>query len=71
MLVNKSNSTRLSINEYNSLRFVESKNKRINQKDYQYTIESIIYAIIYIRLNIVFVVERLSQYLVDLAKHYK
>jgi len=34
MLVNKSNLTKLSINEYNFFRFVKLKDERINQKDY-------------------------------------
>lgn len=71
MLVDKSNLIELSINEYNSLRFASSKNERIDQRDYQHPIESIMYAAIHTRSNIVFVVERLSQYLANLAKYHE
>jgi len=34
ILVNKSNSIELFINEYNSFRFIKLKDEQINQRDY-------------------------------------
>ncbi len=34
MLINKSSLTKLSINKYDSLRFVELEDEQINQKNY-------------------------------------
>ncbi len=60
IFVDKHNLVKLSINNYNLLQFAKSSNEQINQKDYQYTIDSIIYTTIYIRSNIAFAIERLS-----------
>jgi len=60
MSINKSNLTKLLINKYNSFQFARLKDERINQKNYWYAIENIMYIVIYICLNIAFVIERLS-----------
>ncbi len=70
IFVDKHNSIKLSINNYNLLQLAESNDKRINQKNYQYAIDNIIYAIIYTRFDIVFAIEQLNQYFVNLTKYY-
>ncbi len=60
MFVDKHNLVKLLINDYNLLRFAKPSDKRINQKDYQYTIDNIIYVVNYIRFDIVFAIERLN-----------
>ncbi len=70
MFIDKHILVKLSINNYNLLRFARSSDEQINQKDYQYAIDNIIYVVIYIRFDIVFAIEQLSQYFIDLAKHY-
>ena len=63
--------TELSLNKYDALRSVGSNDERINQKNYQHAIGSIMYAAIHTRSNIVYVVEKFSQYLSDFAKHHE
>lgn len=70
MSADKHTLTELSMNEYDSLRSADSNDERINQRDYQHVIESIMYIVIHTRSNIAFAVERLSQYLSDSAEHH-
>ncbi len=57
ILVDKHNLVKLSINNYDLLQLAKSSDKRIDQKDYQYIIDNIIYVIIYIRFDIVFAIK--------------
>ena len=70
MLVGKHSLVKLSMNDYDSLRLAKSNDERIDQRNYQHAIGNIMYAAIHTRLDIAFAIERLSQYLVDLAKHH-
>lgn len=71
MSVEKHAPTELSMNDYDSLRLAEPNDERISQKNYQHAIESIMYVAIHTRSDIAFAVERLNQYLSDLAKHHE
>jgi len=62
--------TTLPMNGYDSLRPAGLKDERIDQRDYQHAIGSIMYAAIHTRPDIAFAVGRLSQYLSDPAKHH-
>ena len=62
---------KISINGYDALRSIDLNDRRISSKDYQYKIEKLIYAAIHTRSNFYFTLERLSQYLDDLAHHHK
>ncbi len=70
IFIDKHNSIKLLINNYNLLQFARSSDEQIDKKNYQYAIDNIMYAIIYIRFDIVFAIKQLSQYFVDLTKHY-
>ena len=59
------------MNEYDFLRSTESNDERINSKNYQYKIDKLMYTAIYIRLNIVFAIERLNQYFNDSIIHHE
>ena len=61
----------ISMNEYDILHQAESYDQRIDQKKYQHVIESLMYAVIHIRSDIVFFINRLSQYLSDSVKHHQ
>ena len=71
MTIDKHRFTKFFINEYNALCFVESNDKRINQKNYQHAIKSIMYAAIHTRSNIAFAIERFNQYFSDFVEHHK
>ena len=71
MSINIHKSTELLLNEYDALRSAGSNDERINQKDYQHAIDSIMYAVIHTRPNIVYVVGRFSQYFNNFAKHHE
>ncbi len=71
MKQDKHKTTDLSMNEYDALRSAELKNVRINQHEYQQVIESLMYAAIHTRFNIIFALNWLSQYLSDSAKHHE
>ena len=58
------------INEYSSLTSSDATKPRINQREYQKRIDSLIYAMIAIRPDIAYAVEKLSQYCQNpIAKH--
>ena len=71
MSANKHHSTTLSMCDYQALRSFDSKNKRIDFKTYQHKVDKLMYVVMHIRSNICFALERLNQYLNDLAKHHK
>ncbi len=71
MRQDKHKTTDLSMNEYDAFRSAELKDVRINQHEYQQVIESLMYAAIRTRLNIIFALNQLSQYLNDFAKHHE
>ncbi len=71
MKQDKHKTTDLSMNEYDAFRSAEFEDVRINQHEYQQVIESLMYAAIYTRLNIIFVLNQLSQYLNDFAEHHE
>ena len=58
------------MNNYDFLHLTESDDERINQRKYQHAIKSLIYAVIHTRSDIIFAVDRLSQYLSDSIKHH-
>ncbi len=63
--------TNLLMNEYDALRSTEFEDVRINQHEYQQVIESLIYAAIHTRFNIIFALNQLSQYLSNFAEHHE
>jgi len=67
----KHKATDFSMNEYDALRSAELKDVRIDQHEYQQVIESLMYAAIHTRLDIIFAFNRLSQYLSNFAKHHE
>ena len=62
--------TKISLNRYDALWSADLTDQRINQRQYQQTIESLMYVMIHIQLNIVFVLDWLSQYLSNSAEHH-
>ena len=70
MGTDKHTPTELPINGYDALRPAGPNDERINPRDYQHAIGSIMYAAIHTRPDIAFAVGRLSQYLSDPAKHH-
>lgn len=70
MSADKHTPTELPMNGYDSLRPAGPNDERINQRDYQHVIGSIMYAAIHTRPDIAFAVGRLSQYLSDPAGHH-
>ncbi len=71
MKKDKHKTTDLSMNEYDALRSAELEDVRIDQHEYQQVIESLMYAAIHTRLDIVFALNQLSQYLSNFAKHHE
>jgi len=70
MPASKHNPVELPMNGYDSLRPAGPHDQRIDQREYQHAIGSIMYAAIHTRPDIAFAVGRLSQYLADPAKHH-
>jgi len=71
MKQDKHKATDFSMNEYDALRSAELEDVRIDQHEYQQVIESLMYAAIHTRLDIIFALNRLSQYLSDSAEHHE
>jgi len=71
MKQDKHKATDLSMNEYDALRSAEFEHVRIDQHKYQQVIESLMYAAIHTRLDIIFALNQLSQYLSDSAEHHE
>ena len=63
--------TKSSINKYKVLWPAGSSDMWINQHEYQHAIELLMYVAIYRCSDITFLLEYLSQYLSNLAEHYK
>ena len=67
--IDKHEFIKLFINNYNVFRSIESKNERINSKNYQHKMNKLIYIAIHIRSNIFFM-KRFNQYFNNFAKHH-
>jgi len=61
----------ISLNKYNVFCSVSLTNQRIDQRQYQQTIKSLIYMTIHTWLDIVVTLNWLSQYLSDSAEHHE
>ena len=71
-MINKSSKPiRMSINGENYIYLAGLKDKQTDQKPYQKKMGLIMYAAINIRLDIIFTVKKLSQYIIDPARHHK
>ena len=70
MKYNLYNFMKLSINEYNTLISSMNNDERINIKIYQQFIESIMYAMINTKSNIIFSMNKLTQYISDSAIYH-
>ena len=70
MGTDKHKPVKIPINGYDSLRAAEPEDQRIDQREYQHAIGSLIYAAIHTRPDIAFALGRLSQYLADPAEHH-
>ena len=71
MKTDKHKHTEISLNEYDALCSADFNDQRIDQRQYQQIIESLMYIVIYTHLDIVFALNWLSQYFNDSAKHHK
>ena len=70
METDKHKCTEISLNRYDALCSADSNDQRIDQRQYQQTIESLMYAAIHTHPDIFFVLDWLSQYLNDSVKHH-
>ena len=70
MKPDKHRKTDISINGYDGLRPAGPDDERIDQREYQQIIGSLMYAAIHTRLDISFILGRFSQFLNDPAKHH-
>ena len=68
--IDKHESTKISMNDYDSFKSTKSNDERINSKKYQHKIEKLMYVVIHTRSNIVFALKRLNQYFNDFAIHH-
>ena len=71
MGTDKHKCTEISLNRYDAFCSAGSNDQRIDQRQYQQTIESLMYAAIHMHLNIFFVLNWLSQYLSNPVKHHE
>ena len=71
MGTDKHKCTEISLNEYDALHSAGSNDQRIDQRQYQQAIESLMYAVIHICSDIFFALDWLSQYFNDSAEHHK
>ncbi len=71
MRQDKHKTTDFSMNEYDVFCSAEFEDVRINQHEYQQVIKSLMYAAIYICLDIIFALNQLSQYFNNSAKHHE
>ena len=70
MNIDKHERTKIFMNDYDSFKSAKSDDERINSKKYQHKIEKFMYVVIHTRSDIVFALERLSQYFNDFAIHH-
>jgi hypothetical protein len=61
---------KIPIADYELLCVADEKDKRINVSEYQQGIGSLLYALVFTRPDIAFVLGKLSQFISDLAKHH-
>ena len=71
MRINKHKCTEISLNEYDALCSADSNDQRIDQRQYQQVIESLMYAVIHTHSDIFFALDSLSQYFNDSAEHHE
>ena len=71
MGTDKHKCTEISLNEYDALYSAGSNDQRIDQRQYQQVIGSLMYAVIHTHPDIFFALDWLSQYLSDSAEHHK
>ena len=71
-IINKnSKSTKMPMNDESCIRPINPKNKQTDRKPYQKKVGLVMYAAINMRPDIAFAVEKLSQYMVDPARHHE
>ena len=70
MGTDKHKCTEISLNRYDALCSAGPNDQRIDQRQYQQAIESLMYTAIHTCLNISFALGWLSQYLSDSAEHH-
>ena len=71
METDKHKCTEISLNRYDALCSADFNDQRIDQRQYQQTIESLMYTAIHTHPDIFFVLDWLSQYLSDSVKHHE
>ena len=71
MGTDKHKCTEISLNEYDALCSAGLNDQRIDQRQYQQVIESLMYAVIHTHPDISFALDQLSQYLNDPAEHHE
>ena len=71
MGTDKHKCTEISLNRYDALCSAGSNDQRIDQRQYQQTIESLMYTAIHTHPDIFFVLDWLSQYLSDFTEHHE
>ena len=70
MGTDKHKCTEISLNEYDALHSAGPNDQRIDQRQYQQAIESLMYAVIHTHPDIFFALDWLSQYFNDSAEHH-
>ena len=71
-MINKSSKfIKMLMNGESCIYLIGPEDKQIDRKSYQKKIKLIMYTAINIRLDIVFIIGKLSQYVVDLARHHE
>ena len=71
MRTDKHKCIEISLNKYDALCSADSNNQRIDQRQYQQAIESLMYAVIHTHSDIFFALDWLSQYFNDSAEHHE
>ena len=71
MKTDKHKHTEISLNEYDTLCSAGLNDQRIDQRQYQQVIESLMYAAIHTHSDISFALDWLSQYLSDPVEHHE
>ena len=71
MKTDKHKCTEISLNKHNALCSADSNDQRIDQRQYQQVIESLMYAAIHTYSDISFALDWLSQYFSDSAEHHE
>ena len=71
MISKNSKPIKILINSKNCIHPADPKDEQTDQKLYQKKVRLVMYTIINTRLDIVFTIRKLSQYIVDPARYYK